>query len=292
MPTPLFFFPHRAKHNMPSTRHHNSHGGSQDAITSAASTPPPTDGDSAAALRVDAARAAALQRKLVVGVIVFDGTTPMDFVGPLQYLDVLRDLWKTPIDVHTISQRVGALRSQTTAGMPFYATSSYADAAKAGLAIDVLLIPGGAPQYIEAVVADKDFLEYVRRAAENATYVLSVCTGARILAATGLLDGRQATTNKSLFGYVQHARPQVHWRDTARWVVDGKYWTSSGITAGMDMTWGFLQHAYGQQVADLIAVFLETNPARDAAHDPFTPTPQLQAQWSYMLTLLTAEAGS
>ncbi|KAG9399875.1 hypothetical protein AC1031_011296 [Aphanomyces cochlioides] len=98
---------------------------------------------------------------------------------------------------------------------------------------DVFLIPGGPGT--DDVIADPSFMKYINKAVKESTYVLSVCNGADILAATGVLNGRNATTNKVLFKGIAARHPAVHWAHHARWVVDGKYWTSSGVSAGQDL---------------------------------------------------------
>ncbi|CCO33022.1 hypothetical protein BN14_07090 [Rhizoctonia solani AG-1 IB] len=94
----------------------------------------------------------------------------------------------------------------------------------------------------------KALTEFVEGQAPGARYVLSVCTGSWILAALGLLDGRRATTNKLLFNEIKRTTsPAIQWVAKARWVVDGKFWTSSGVTAGQDMGLEFLKTVAGSE---------------------------------------------
>jgi transcriptional regulator GlxA family with amidase domain len=70
-----------------------------------------------------------------------------------------------------------------------------------------------------------------------------------VLAATGLLDGLRATSNKRVFHFAEAMGPRVHWQRRARWVHDGRYWTSSGVTAGMDMALAIIAQLCGRDVA-------------------------------------------
>jgi len=102
----------------------------------------------------------------------------------------------------------------------------------------VLLIPGG--MGTRKLVEDKSFINHLKNLSEKAIYVLSVCTGSALLAKTGLLKGKNATSNKMAFDWVCGIDCDVSWVRQARWVSDGKFYTSSGVTAGMDMTLGFI----------------------------------------------------
>ena len=144
------------------------------------------------------------------------------------------------------------------------------------------------PSYLEVVLRNQPLLDYIAVTARKAAHVLTVCTGSMIAAATGILDGKRATTDKCFFEQVARSRPQVNWQKNGRWVVDGKFWTSSGVSSGLDMTWAFLADRYGREIADLAAVYLEIVPITDAMHDPFAPTPTLVAQWGHLLRASTA----
>ncbi|EJD32998.1 class I glutamine amidotransferase-like protein, partial [Auricularia subglabra TFB-10046 SS5] len=105
--------------------------------------------------------------------------------------------------------------------------------------------------------------EFLRTQAPSARYVLSVCTGAWILAQAGLLDGKRATTNKSLYDVVvSRTSTSIRWVHKARWVVDGKLWTASGVTAGLDMAFGWVAQVVGQDVARQLAGVMEHAPRK------------------------------
>lgn len=89
------------------------------------------------------------------------------------------------------------------------------------------------------------------------------------MAQTGLLKGRKATSNKKALPMVMKRVPDVNWQKKARRVADGKFYTSSGITAGMDMALGFIADRYGENEARRIAAFTEYRRSADPADDPF-----------------------
>ena len=99
--------------------------------------------------------------------------------------------------------------------------------------------------------------------------VTSVCTGSALLARAGLLDGLKATTNKQFFALARMQSEAVDWVEAARWVDSGKYVTSSGVSAGMDMTLAVIARTWGEDAAENAARFAEYTWQRDPADDPF-----------------------
>jgi transcriptional regulator GlxA family with amidase domain len=98
---------------------------------------------------------------------------------------------------------------------------------------------------------------------------MSVCNGASLLAAAGLLDGRPATTNKAYWDLATAPGPKVKWVTRARWVDDGKIVTSSGVSAGMDMTLHVIERLFGSKAAEGLAQGTEYEWHRDPKWDPF-----------------------
>jgi transcriptional regulator GlxA family with amidase domain len=96
-----------------------------------------------------------------------------------------------------------------------------------------------------------------------------VCTGAALLACAGLLDGRRATSNKAVFRWVSSLGKGVDWVPEARWVEDGNVFTSSGGSAGIDMTLAVIASLEGRDAAVRIAERMEYEWHEDAAWDPF-----------------------
>jgi len=98
---------------------------------------------------------------------------------------------------------------------------------------------------------------------------LSVCTGSALLAKAGVLDGRRATTNKAAFSWVADQGPRVAWVKEARWVEDGSFITSSGVSAGMDMALGAIALMHSQKTAEQVAQWCEYSWHQNKDYDPF-----------------------
>ncbi len=133
---------------------------------------------------------------------------------------------------------------------------------------DVLFIPGGMGTRVE--VNNAELLKQIKSISEQSRFVLTVCTGSALLAKTGLLDGKKATSNKRSFDWVQSCSNKVDWVREARWVVDGKYYTSSGVSAGMDMALGFVSDQFGIEEARSIAFRIEYSWQEDKNVDGFS----------------------
>jgi len=131
----------------------------------------------------------------------------------------------------------------------------------------ILLIPGG--KGTRNLVNDKIFLDHLQKLSRDAEYILTICTGSIILAKTGLLDGKNATTNKRLFAWTQYF-PGVNWVRKARWVKDDNIYTSSGVSAGMDMALGFVSDLLGYEVAKEQSIEIEYDWKEDSTWDPFS----------------------
>jgi transcriptional regulator GlxA family with amidase domain len=119
-----------------------------------------------------------------------------------------------------------------------------------------VLVPGGTAPTMRAM-AHQPLLAYIQTAAQTAEFVASVCTGAMILAAAGLLQGREATTHwafeQQLNRLGAHYRPQ-------RWVQDGKFIMSAGISAGIDLALHLVARLTSDEVAKQIQLILEYDP--------------------------------
>ncbi len=189
--------------------------------------------------------------------VLFDDFELLDVCGPLEVLGQLPEHFTLVL----AGPRAGSVPS--TQGPRLHASHSYADAPPC----DVVLVPGGLGT--RRLVGDDGFLRWLAARAGTARVVLSVCTGAALLAAAGLLDGYEATSNKRAYEWVVEQGPDVRWVAEARWVHDRDRWTSSGVAAGIDMTLAFVAEALGRDVAVEVAEHIEHDWHEDSTWDPF-----------------------
>ena len=131
----------------------------------------------------------------------------------------------------------------------------------------IILIPGGLGTRNQ--VDNSQLITKIQELAQGSDYVLTVCTGSALLAKSGLLDGKKATSNKRAFSWVASQGANVDWDKRARWAIDGKYYTSSGVSAGMDMALGFLSDRHGIDFARKVAKEIEYNWTENKDNDNF-----------------------
>lgn len=195
----------------------------------------------------------------VLSIVLFDGFELLDVFGPAELCGVVPGF-----EVRYVAVDAGMVTSSH--GCRVVADQPLAHLAKP----DVLMVPGG--RGTRALVDDQDFVELLADRASRASIVSSVCTGSAVLAAAGLLDGYRATSNKRAFEWATKFGANVHWEHAARWVHDRDRWTSSGVSAGMDMAVALIAHLFGEDAATEAAHFVEYEPHRDPSWDPFAVT--------------------
>ncbi|MCC5068810.1 DJ-1/PfpI family protein [Xanthomonas campestris] len=196
--------------------------------------------------------------QLTLGMVVFDGFQLLDVFGPLDMFGNLDG----KVRIVILGEHAGMIAS--SAG-PAVAVDHALDAAPH---IDILMVPGGMGTRRE--VGNTAFIASITRLARSAPHVASICTGAALLARTGLLDGRRATTNKRAFNWVMTQGPKVEWVKQARWVEDGHVFTSSGVSAGTDMALALISKLFGPDAAKQAADIAEYCWNADSTNDPFT----------------------
>ncbi|KAI1452119.1 class I glutamine amidotransferase-like protein [Annulohypoxylon moriforme] len=207
-------------------------------------------------------------------VALFPGFQALDVFGPLDTLNMLSK--ETPLSLTILAPSLSPVSTSTatsghTTGQSVVPTRTYADALTAGEDIEVLLVPGGFGTRDPANTAEVE--DFVKRAFPKLRYLLTVCTGSALVARTGVLDGRRATSNKRAWEWATSQGPNVNWVTRARWVPDGNIWTSSGISAGIDMMFAFVAEHYGEEIAAALADDAEYVRNTDPENDPFAKGP-------------------
>jgi cyclohexyl-isocyanide hydratase len=191
-------------------------------------------------------------KPLLIGMLAFPRMTQLDFTGPFEVFArmpgaVVHTLWKEAVPV-TTDRGLQLIANMTLAACP---------------PLDIVFVPGGPGQ--QALMDDAEVLAFLRRQAAGARYVTSVCTGALVLGAAGLLRGRQATTHWSAVPHlgVFGANAVPH-----RVVFDGQLVTGGGVTAGIDFGLSLAGEIFGDAVAKEIQLQIEYDPAPpyDAGH--------------------------
>ena len=192
-----------------------------------------------------------------LGMVVFEGFELLDVFGPLEMFGMINDR----VDTVLIAEKAGPGASRT--GPKTVADVSFADAPK----LDIVMVPGGSGTRRE--VDNSAFLGAMKRLAEATPQVASICTGSGLLAKAGLLNGVRATSNKMAWQWATAQGKEVHWVPHARWVEDGRFITSSGVSAGTDMALALIAKLYGKVLAQWVADRAEYRWNQDASDDPF-----------------------
>lgn len=192
-------------------------------------------------------------------IVLFDDFETLDVFGPVEMIGMLPEKYRLGYYSPNggIVENRHAVRIETK---PFTTMD----------ASGILLIPGG--MGTRRLVDDEEFIQEIKRLAESSQHVLTVCTGSALLARAGLLDGKKATSNKRALDWACQNGPRVNWIRQARWVQDGKYFTSSGVSAGIDMILGFIADRQGLKTAQKIAARAEYVWNADPENDPIYQT--------------------
>ena len=184
------------------------------------------------------------------GILVFDDVEELDFVGPWEMLTMWGKVAEGPSPCLIVAQNAGPVRCAK--GLSINPQVSFADCP----ILDYLLVPGG--QGTRREVSNPVLLDFVAAQARQARAMLSVCTGSFVLHAAGLLSGKRATTHWASLDRMR-ALGDVTVLEQ-RWVRDGTVWTSSGVSAGIDLMLAFIAATAGDEVAGQVQLAAEYYP--------------------------------
>lgn len=204
-----------------------------------------------------------------IGLLLFPRLTQLDLTGPYEVFIRFPDT-----DVHLVSKSSDPVVAD--GGMRLVPSTTFAECPK----LDLVCVPGGAG--MNPLLNDQDTLDFLQRQASGARYVTSVCTGALVLGAAGLLRGKRATTHwmslpmLAAFGCAPVAE---------RVVVDGNVITGGGVTAGIDFALTVASEWFGAETARKIQLGIEYAP-----HPPFDSGTPERADASVVAALREAAA--
>jgi transcriptional regulator GlxA family with amidase domain len=212
----------------------------------------------------------------VIDVLTYPAVQLLDVTGPVQVFASANDIvvgagGTPPYQLRVVSQ--GGQDVTATAGVALAA----GPLTEVGDALDTLLVAGG--EGVEAAAENPVLVDWVRLRATDARRVASVCTGAVLLAAAGILDGRRAATHWMFCNRLAQRFPAVRVEPDPIFVRDGPVWTSAGVTAGIDLALALVEEDLGRALALAVARYLVV----------FLKRPGGQAQFSAALALQAAE---
>ena len=194
---------------------------------------------------------------MILNILLFDDFETLDVFGPVEVFGNL----PTYYEPRYLSMDGGKIKSR-------HGVQVQTESIEVFSPDGILFIPGG--YGIRPLVKDPKYVDVVRDLSEKSLFCLTVCTGSALLAKTGLLKGLHATSNKLSFDWLVSVDPAVLWLKKARWAVHGKYWTSSGVSAGIDMALAFVENINGRDEAERVAKFMEYIWNEDIDNDPFS----------------------
>jgi len=222
-----------------------------------------------------------------VGILVYEGFEPIDVWGFTEAFVISRFIGTDyqspppyPFEVKLIANEVRPRGKPNTVPAPVHCQNGPAvapdmfrdDALKHPF--DLFMIPGGNTGPLldsSQPKAVKDLIAWVKAMDKRCKLTTSVCTGAAVLAYSGLLDGKPAATNHAAFPWVTQFGPRVLWDNVSRWVDAGKYVTSAGVSAGTDMAFHLVDRLAGRAVAEVAARQAEYDWHRDPQQPIFYP---------------------
>jgi transcriptional regulator GlxA family with amidase domain len=202
-----------------------------------------------------------------LGLLIFPGFQILDAAGPIAAFEIAGRYGGGAYEIRTLAIAGGDTRSSAGIAMA-------AEAADAASAFDTLMIAGG--DGTQAASRDEATLGFVRAAAMRSGRIASVCSGAYVLAAAGLLDRRRATTHWSRTADFARRFPAVRLEPDRIFVRDGPVWTSAGITAGIDLALAMIADDLGEEIARRTAQQLVVYRRRPGGQSQFSALLELE----------------
>lgn len=222
------------------------------------------------------------EKRIGIAVVAYDGAELLDVTGPIEVFNMLnRCLGEEPgngsgYDVRLVAREAGPFVSAT--GLRLVADLGWSEPDPG---VDTIIVPGSPDDALEAALESEELLGRLKEAGTRARRLVSVCTGAFLLAKAGLLDGRRATTHWMDLERLRREYPEVIVENDAIYTRDGSVATSAGVTAGMDLALALVEEDFGRKTALAVARRLVM----------FLKRPGGQAQFSTQLRAQMVEGG-
>jgi transcriptional regulator GlxA family with amidase domain len=211
-----------------------------------------------------------------IAILIYPGVQSLDVTGPFEVFSAASEVLRARGDhdpgyeVVTLARSPDPVRSSS--GLGIVPDGPLPRGGASG--IDTLVVPGGSGR--ELAAGDETLIRWISRAPRSCRRVSAVCTGSFLLAAAGLLDGRRATTHWAYAQRLAREFPAVTVEPDPIFIRDGAFWTSAGVTAGMDLALAMIEEDLDSEVALLVARHLVMFLRRPGNQSQFSAT--LQAQ--------------
>lgn len=186
-----------------------------------------------------------------VAILLFDEVEVLDFCGPFEVFGVagLRGGGERPFSVYTVAEKAGPIKARN--GLSVNPAFTFADCPQP----DILLVPGG--QGTRKQIHNEELVNWVREQAGRVELLLSVCTGALVLAKAGLLEGLAATTHFRAFDELAALAPNTTLCPEKRYVDNGNIVLSAGVSAGIDMALYVVGRLLGEEQSNETARYIQ-----------------------------------
>ncbi len=194
-----------------------------------------------------------------VAILLFDDVEVLDVAGPFEVFAVTDELSGYRLfEVQTLALTLGTVRARN--GLRLVPDHTLESAP----APDILVVPGGNGS--RALLDRPQVVDWIRCQAQRAEVVAAVCTGARLLARAGLLDGRTATTHYENIAELATLAPAATLVPDRRFIDHGRVATSAGIAAGIDLSLHLVARLHGPSTAEMTARYMEYHWRNDGGH--------------------------
>lgn len=203
-------------------------------------------------------------KQFFVGILLFDGVDAMDFIGPYEVFNLStwkdRDISKLFFNQLEMKEKPFVVSTVSKDGCPITIHNGLKVqpdySFQTAPCFDIIVVPGGTYPTVKTVCKNEDIMNWIKLQSED-KWIISVCTGALLLAEAGLLNGKQATTNQAALDFLEKSYPEVEVMRGVRFVDQGNIVTAAGISAGIDMSLHVVERLIGKEASIRTASTIE-----------------------------------